>query len=276
SCISFRLATTPASRNTSFLDAYGNWAHQFNILREHRALTIEAESVVLTHDDLPATPSHFTLLEFDEQRGEFYEENYDFIAATEYVPHIPQLAEIVELAERECDGTVAGFSQAASQLIHQRFQYVKGATHVHSSIEDSLSLGAGVCQDRATTNPRWRNERALRPSRIEIAGLLIELKKREMAGGGGQIIVRQNHRLCFDRQGAMLSKDVELVSPISIRVEERGVARSGRRGQAEGDAALPVVLDGAQPNLVVAFGNRTVVVKFRDVHQMVPVHATTA
>jgi transglutaminase-like putative cysteine protease len=149
SCISFRLATTPASRNTSFLDAYGNWAHQFNILREHRALTIEAESVVLTHDDLPASPSHFTLREFDEQRDQYFEENYDFIAATEYVPHIPQLAEIVEAAERECDGTVAGFSHAASQLVHRRFQYVKGATHVHSSIEDALSLGAGVCQDFA-------------------------------------------------------------------------------------------------------------------------------
>jgi transglutaminase-like putative cysteine protease len=148
SCISFRLATTPASRNTSFLDAYGNWAHQFNILREHRSLKIEAESVVLTHDG-PASPSDFTLFEFDEQREEYFEENYDFIAATDYVPHIPQLAEIVEAAERECDGTVAGFSRAASHLVHRRFQYVKGATHVHSSIEDSLSLGAGVCQDFA-------------------------------------------------------------------------------------------------------------------------------
>jgi len=34
-------------------------------------------------------------------------------------------------------------------MIHARFQYVKGATHVHSSIEDSLSIGAGVCQDFA-------------------------------------------------------------------------------------------------------------------------------
>lgn len=148
SCISFRLATTPASRNTSFLDAYGNWAHQFNVLLEHRSLKIEAESVVLTHDG-PASASDFTLFEFDGQRDEYFEENYDFIAATEYVPHIPQLAEIVEAAERESDGTVVGFSQAASQLVHRRFHYVKGATHVHSSIEDSLSLGAGVCQDFA-------------------------------------------------------------------------------------------------------------------------------
>ena len=44
---------------------------------------------------------------------------------------------------------MTGFAQAASDLIHERFDYVKGATHVHSSIEDSLSIGAGVCQDFA-------------------------------------------------------------------------------------------------------------------------------
>jgi transglutaminase-like putative cysteine protease len=104
---------------------------------------------VLTHEDAAAEPCDFTLFEFDEQRDLFFEENYDFIAATDYVPHIPALAEIAEAAERESGGTVAGFSSAASNLIHRRFRYVKGATHVHSSIEDSLSLGAGVCQDFA-------------------------------------------------------------------------------------------------------------------------------
>jgi transglutaminase-like putative cysteine protease len=34
-------------------------------------------------------------------------------------------------------------------LIHERFEYVKGATHVNSSIADSLHMGAGVCQDFA-------------------------------------------------------------------------------------------------------------------------------
>src|SRR6266566_8929630 len=41
------------------------------------------------------------------------------------------------------------FVEAASHLIHLRFEYVKGATHVNSSIEDSLAVGAGVCQDFA-------------------------------------------------------------------------------------------------------------------------------
>jgi transglutaminase-like putative cysteine protease len=37
----------------------------------------------------------------------------------------------------------------ASALIHAKFKYVKGATHVNSSIQDSLAVGAGVCQDFA-------------------------------------------------------------------------------------------------------------------------------
>ena len=56
---------------------------------------------------------------------------------------------MVEASEKASDGTVAGFAETASNLIHERFEYKKGATHVHSSLEDSLSVGAGVCQDFA-------------------------------------------------------------------------------------------------------------------------------
>ena len=43
----------------------------------------------------------------------------------------------------------SGFVRAAAALIHDRFRYEKGATHVHSSIADVLAAGAGVCQDFA-------------------------------------------------------------------------------------------------------------------------------
>jgi len=90
-----------------------------------------------------------TLGEFDAQGKELCEEHFDFIAPTTYVPHLPRLEELVQAASQASQGTVLGFAQAASDLIHQRFRYVKGATHVNSSVEDSLSLGAGVCQDFA-------------------------------------------------------------------------------------------------------------------------------
>ncbi len=149
SCLSFRLTTTPTSRGTAYRDANGNWVHQFNVLTEHRRLRVEAESVVLAHGSSDATADATTLADFDSQSHQLDEEHFDFMAPTAYVPHLAQLREIIDAAEKSCDGTVAGFAQRASDLIHERFRYVKGATHVHSSIEDSMKLGAGVCQDFA-------------------------------------------------------------------------------------------------------------------------------
>jgi transglutaminase-like putative cysteine protease len=149
SCLSFRLLTKPASRGTSYRDAFGNWVHQFNILPKHQYLKIEAESVVLAHD-APAPPADgLRLSELDSHREGLEEEYLDFMVPSGYVPHVAKLDELIAAADQSCDGSVSGFVQAASDLIHLRFEYVKGATHVNSSIEDSLLVGAGVCQDFA-------------------------------------------------------------------------------------------------------------------------------
>jgi transglutaminase-like putative cysteine protease len=149
SCLSFRLTTLPNSRSAAYRDAFGNWVHQFNILSEHRHLRVEGESVVLAHDPAPNGAASVSLSEFDAQSQDLGEEYFDFLAPTAYVPHLAQLHDLVGAAEQACNGTVAGFARAASDLIHERFRYVKGATHVHSSLEDALAAGAGVCQDFA-------------------------------------------------------------------------------------------------------------------------------
>lgn len=149
SCLSFRLITTPGSRGTAYRDAYGNWVHQFNVLPEHRRLRVEAESVVLAHESGENGSASISLAELDSRRLLWEEEHFDFLAPTGYVPHLVPLSDISNAAENSCDGSVHGFVEAASSLIHEGFRYVKGATHVHSSIEDALSIGAGVCQDFA-------------------------------------------------------------------------------------------------------------------------------
>jgi transglutaminase-like putative cysteine protease len=148
SCLSFRLTTAPASPAFSYRDALGNWVHQVNILPVHSRLRVQAESVVLAHSVSPAS-SVMLLSELDLQREELLEEFYDMLSASNFVPHLAELAPLIAEAERRCDGTVAGFARGAAELIPERFQYVKGATHVNSSIADSLQVGAGVCQDFA-------------------------------------------------------------------------------------------------------------------------------
>ncbi len=132
----------------SYRDSLGNWVHQVNVLPEHTRLRVQAESVVLTHE-VSAITSWLPLAELEQRREELLEEFYDMLAPSKYIPHLEELGPLVSEAEARCDGTVAGFVQSASDLIHEKFQYVKGATHVNSSIADSLNAGAGVCQDFA-------------------------------------------------------------------------------------------------------------------------------
>jgi transglutaminase-like putative cysteine protease len=90
-----------------------------------------------------------SLSKFDALDPDWCEDYIDFLTPTAYVPLLPELSGVGLEAELRGQGSVAGFVQATSDLIHEKFRYVKGATHVHSSIRDSLSLGAGVCQDFA-------------------------------------------------------------------------------------------------------------------------------
>lgn len=148
SCLSFRLTTNPTSPAFSYRDALGNWVHQVNILPEHTRLRVQAESVVLTHD-ISSAKSRMSLGDLDQRHEELLEDFYDMLSPSKYVPHLDELGPLIGVAEERSDGTVAGFVQSASNLIHERFQYVKGATHVNSSIADSLQMNAGVCQDFA-------------------------------------------------------------------------------------------------------------------------------
>jgi transglutaminase-like putative cysteine protease len=187
SCLSFRLTTAPASPAFSYRDALGNWVHQVNVLPVHSRLRVQAESVVLTHD-VSATTSWMLLSELEGQQEELQEEFYDMLAASQFVPHLPELAPLMAEAEQSCDATVAGFTQTASDLIHERFEYVKGATHVNSSIADSLQLGAGVCQDFAHLLLGVARKRGI-PARY-VSGYLVahgeenpDAKLQEVVGG---------------------------------------------------------------------------------------------
>jgi transglutaminase-like putative cysteine protease len=149
SCLSFRIMTTPHANGMSYRDAYGNSVYQFNVLQEHRRLRIEAESIVLTHELAETAAESLPLAELDSRKDDLREEYFDFMAPTAYVPHLPELRRFIEPSEEVGEGSVIVFVQRLSDLVHDCFRYLPGATHVHSSIADCLSISAGVCQDFA-------------------------------------------------------------------------------------------------------------------------------
>src|ERR1700733_1897232 len=147
SCLSFRLTTYPVSRPAAHLDYFNNWVHHFHILPEHSELRVESEATVLVHPQQWYAGAPLLLTELDERREHLHDEYFDWLAPSQYCPVLPAIAEKVSEVEALSDGTVRGFAESASSLIHERFTYKPGATHVHSSVEDSLVTRAGVCQD---------------------------------------------------------------------------------------------------------------------------------
>src|SRR5581483_2341898 len=129
SCLSFRLTTYPSSRPAAHLDYFNNWVHHFHILPEHKELRVESESTVLVHPQQWAT-APLALADFEARRELLTEEYFDWLAPSQYCPVVPEVAELVQDAEKQSDGTVRGFAESASDLIHEQFTYKKGATHV--------------------------------------------------------------------------------------------------------------------------------------------------
>lgn len=146
SCLSFRITTYPPSKPVAYLDYFNNWVHHFHILPEHKELRVEAEATVLVHPQ-QWSASPLPLAEFDRNREALGDEYFDWLAPSQYCPVVPAIGDLAKEAEARCDGTVRGFAEAAGEWIHEQFTYKPGATHVHSSVQDSLTTRAGVCQD---------------------------------------------------------------------------------------------------------------------------------
>ena len=148
SCLSFRLVTDPVSNPAGHFDHFGNFVHRFNIPQRHRALSITADSMVLVEAP-PPLPSNTAALAALERLQNELDEHADFLEPTGYTPYTGAVRDLARRAERSSDESVGGFATAAMKMVHGAFRYEQGATHVQSSIHDTLATGAGVCQDFA-------------------------------------------------------------------------------------------------------------------------------
>src|SRR5262245_720844 len=148
SCLSFKLQTDPASRTSSYLDQCANWVHGLNVLGLHGAPRIDTQSLV--HVYRPSTiPTESISLQAVDSVQDDFDEHFDFLAPTAYVPHPPALQRLIDAAELDGAPTLVGFGLKLASIIRDRFRYEKGATHVQSTVLDAIGTGAGVCQDFA-------------------------------------------------------------------------------------------------------------------------------
>jgi hypothetical protein len=86
----------------------------------------------------------------------------------------------------------------------------------------------------------------------------------------------QDNRFRFEAEAAMVRKDIAYVNPVAVAVLVRRDARVGKRGEAKGETALAIIVNGTETDLIVAFVDRTVVEKLGGMKEMVAIHATAA
>lgn len=135
------------------LDYFGNRVLNFSILRSHTSLTVVGTSLV----DVQAPPALSLLA---NQPWEIVRTaiasaaSPASIAAGEFVLDSPRVTASAELAELAAPSFAPGrpVAEAVADLVHRihdRFDYVPGATTVTSTIDEVLERGQGVCQDFA-------------------------------------------------------------------------------------------------------------------------------
>jgi transglutaminase-like putative cysteine protease len=130
-CSSFQLRTEPmGSPARSHRDHYGNEVLRFDVLEPHDRLVVAVSADVYTPDAF-AEPAHALTLN----------EAYDYRMPTGYVPLDGAVAELDAISSADPDALMAE--------VRSLLTYEPGATTVHTTADEVLELGRGVCQDFA-------------------------------------------------------------------------------------------------------------------------------
>jgi transglutaminase-like putative cysteine protease len=132
-----------------YKDGFGNISHSIDVRPPHTELLISSSSIVerIASPPQPATPIIIRdYLIDDEVRKEKYGE---FLNSSRYIPFSERLRKFFWSVHPELSEDVTAYAERMMLYVHDQFGYDGATTHVHSTIDDILTLGGGVCQDFA-------------------------------------------------------------------------------------------------------------------------------
>jgi transglutaminase-like putative cysteine protease len=135
-CLSFSLHTEPRGTVLQYTDRYGNDVRHFDVLPQHKRLSVVAVSEVLTPAELRDTIGALNPLD-----------TYDYLAPTRYAPHTHEMSQFA--APNVVQGNTFATAMNVMRAIFYSMKYEPGTTNVHTSSQEVLQLQAGVCQDFA-------------------------------------------------------------------------------------------------------------------------------
>ncbi len=148
-CVTFDLSTNEPSSTIEYGDFFGNRAHSICVSAPHRKLEIVARSIVELETPLPPGATGMTLVDFlrgDAVRNNVY---FEYLNPSQYVPFSERLRKFFWMARPQEAEDVGLYVVRMIAYVRDQFEYETTATHVHSSLNDILDSGGGVCQDFA-------------------------------------------------------------------------------------------------------------------------------
>ncbi len=150
SCFHHELVTEPLSSLFAYEDYFGNRVHVFSINKYHKELVILTRAIVATEEDDLSKFTHISpkeeihLLKSDM----IYNRYIEYLLPTDYTAESEELREYAAQFKINRDGLYALVRQISKSLFDD-FTYDPYASNVHTTVQETLQLRRGVCQDYA-------------------------------------------------------------------------------------------------------------------------------
>jgi transglutaminase-like putative cysteine protease len=144
-CTKYELQIAPRARVFTYIDRFGNAVQHFGVLPDHDVLEITARSSVATiRASAPHSASGVTREQLVADPA--YVGMYDFLRESAYVAFGPELRALAGDVGAPADDLDGWFAHAG-HAIRTGFTYDKNATSVRTTVDESVRLRSGVCQD---------------------------------------------------------------------------------------------------------------------------------
>jgi transglutaminase-like putative cysteine protease len=147
--LDFRLDVTPRAVIRGFRDRFGNSAHTVEVREPHQELVITAHSLVERTDISTGPPAYINFKDYLHKDDQRTQEFGELLGPTRYIPFSPRLRRCFWSAHPSMDEDVKTYVDRTIAFVRDQFGYDRGTTHVHSTVDDILTSGGGVCQDFA-------------------------------------------------------------------------------------------------------------------------------
>ncbi|MCD1258908.1 transglutaminase family protein [Paenibacillus athensensis] len=152
SCYHHEVTVEPAASLLTYEDYFGNRVHAFTVNQPHRELVIRTRATVVTREKDPGAetaPAISMREELELLAGERVQNRYvEYLLPTEYTSNTEQVQDYAKLYPFGEAGLVA-WAKRLNSGIHGDLTYDPEATHVHTTVGQTLELRRGVCQDYA-------------------------------------------------------------------------------------------------------------------------------